>query len=169
MEVFRLPLLHILRLIELTGEGSCFVAVTVMTGLVLAQVVLRYVLRAPLNWAEEASIFLMIWMSFVGAGVAMRRGSHIAMTLIVEHLPIRLSRSLAWVSQLTVLAFLFLVVWQGWLLAGSAEGVRSPALGIPMKWAYLTIPLGACFMVTQLLATMLDPLLGNRSSAAEIE
>lgn len=169
MGALRLHLLYALKLIELTGEGSCFLAVAVMTGLVLVQVILRYVFRAPLVWTEEASIFLMIWMAFVGTGVAARRGSHIAMTLLVEHLPTRLSRALIFFSQLAVLAFLLLVVWQGWLLAKSAEGVRSPALGMPMKWPYLTIPLGACFMASQLLATMLDPMPSQKSSAGEVE
>jgi TRAP-type transport system small permease protein len=157
MAGIRVHLLNILGMIEAAAEMSCLLAVSAMTGLVLVQVVLRYVFNAPLNWTEEASIFLMIWMTFVGAGVALRRGGHIAMTLLAEHLPAWLSRYFLSISRLVTFAFLFLVAWQGWLLAQTGKSVLSPALGIPMRWPYMIVPLGACFMATQLLGAMLDP------------
>jgi TRAP-type C4-dicarboxylate transport system permease small subunit len=165
---FRSRLLQILRMLERAGEGTCLVAVAVMTTLTLTQVFLRYIFRSPLVWVEEATVFLMIWMTFVGAGVAVRRGSHIAMTLLLEHFPTWLSRPALRVGQLAVLAFLIVVAWQSWLLAMSVGGQRSPALSVPMTWPYLTMPLGAGFMVSQLLATMLDPGPGQGPSAEEV-
>jgi len=165
----RLHLLHILKMIEVGAEASCLLAVTVMTGLVLVQVILRYVFNAPLNWTEEASIFLMIWMTFVGAGVAMRRGAHISMTLLVDRMPARLSRLLTSISWLVIFAFLFLVAWQGWRLAQTGKSVLSPALGIPMKWPYMIVPLGACFMAAQLLGAILDPMRTEEFSSGAAE
>lgn len=156
MSGFRSPVLKTLNGLARAAEQSCLVAVLVMTMLTLLQVVLRYVFRTPLVWTEEASVFLMIWMAFVGAGVAMRRGAHVAMTLLVERMPSGLSQALIALSRILVLAFLAVLAWQGWLLAMSVGGQRSPALAIPMAWPYLTMPFGALFMATQLVATMLE-------------
>jgi TRAP-type C4-dicarboxylate transport system permease small subunit len=155
------------KLLEVAAERSCLLAVILMTVLTLVQVVLRYIFRTPLVWTEEASVFLMIWMAFVGAGVAMRRGAHIAMLILVERLPRWLSRSLLTSSRLLMLAFLVVIAWQGWLLAMSVGGQRSPALAIAMTWPYLTMPLGSLFMATQLIASMMDP--GSPGNGGDIE
>jgi TRAP-type C4-dicarboxylate transport system permease small subunit len=156
MRAFRPSLVRALRWLATLAERSCQLSIVAMAGLVLVQVVLRYVFRAPLIWVEEAAIFLMIWMTFVGAGVALRRGAHVAMTVLRDRFAARLSRLILLVSHLAVLAFLLIVLWQAWILAMSVEGQRSPALGVPMVWPYLIIPLGAGFMITQVVAIMLD-------------
>lgn len=155
MGAFRSRFLQILGTLERVAERSCQLSVVMMAGLVLLQVVLRYVFRAPLMWVEEASIFLMIWMTFLGAGVALRRGAHVALTLLLQRLPAKISRTLFVASCIIVLGFLFIVAWQGWLLAMSVDE-RSPALSVPMFWPYLIIPLGSGFMISQVVAMLLE-------------
>jgi len=143
---------------------SCQVAVAAMAIFVLAQVLFRYVFRTAFMWTEEASIFLMIWMTFVGAGVAIRRRAHVAMTFFVEKLPNRLSRWLFVLSSLAILGFLAIVAWKGWFLSISAEAHSSPALGVPMFWPYLIIPIGMILMICQVVAAMLETGTGGNSS-----
>lgn len=165
MGVMGIRLFWVLRGLERVAGGSCQLAVSLMTGLVLVQVFLRYVFHAPLAWVEEATIFLMIWMTFIGSGIALRRGSHVAMTLLLERFPPRMARWMLCLSQLAMFVFLLVVTWQGLFLAMSVEGQRSPALGIPMTWPYLTIPIGAGFMAIQLVAAILEPVSEESSSA----
>jgi len=103
-------------------------------------------------------------MTFVGAGVALRTGAHIAMTLLRDRLGPGPARALAAVSHTVILAFLLLLAWEGWLLVVSAEGQRSPALGIPMAWPYLTMPLGAAFMASQVVAALLESRVADLSA-----
>lgn len=159
----RLWLLRMFRVIDLVAVRSCQVAVTVMALFILAQVVLRYVFRSPFVWAEEASIFLMIWMTFVGAGAAIRRRANVAMTLLVDRLPAKFSRWVFVVCSLAILGFLATVAWKGWFLSMSAEDQRTPALGVSMVWPYLIIPLGMILMICQVVATILDPKAGQSS------
>ncbi len=169
MPKLRTGLLSVLRRVERLGELSCQLAVTAMTGLVLTQVVLRYVFKSPLVWVEEASIFLMIWMAFVGAGVALRRGAHVAMTLVLERVPPGLARVLWYVSHAAVLGFVLVLAWQGWLLALAVERQRSPALEISMIWPYMVMPLGAAFMASQVVAAVLDLDERQRSAVRVLE
>lgn len=149
-------LLRCLLLLDRFADLTCRLAISAMTLLVLVQVVLRYVVRAPLSWVEEATVFLMIWVTFIGAGRALRLGEHIAMTLARDRLPKRFVDTLRALSHLAILSFVALLAYHGWRLALSAEGQRSPALAIPMAWPYFIIPLGALFMFTQQIAVIIE-------------
>lgn len=145
-----------MRRLETTADWSCQTALAVMAALVLLQVVLRYVFAAPLVWAEEATVFLMIWVTFVGSGIAIRRKGHIAMTVIAERMPAVIARSVAAFTDLAVTAFLIVVAWQGFRLALFVADQPSPAMRVPMIWPYLAIPVGALFMIGAVLLSALE-------------
>ena len=142
--------------LERGADWSCQAALAVMSVLVLLQVVLRYLFAAPLVWAEEASVFLMIWVTFIGSGIAIRKRGHIAMMLVADRLPASIARIVLVASNFAIIAFLAVVAWQGFRLAAFVSDQPSPALRIPMTWPYLAIPVGALFMIGQVLATMLE-------------
>ena len=50
--------------------------VAVMTAVIILQVFFRYVLKGSLPWSEELSRYLMIWVTFVGASIGVKRGAH---------------------------------------------------------------------------------------------
>ena len=149
--------LRALEPIEWLALRTCQAAAVVMVVVVLTQVVLRYIFRSPLVWAEEASVFLMIWISFVGAGLAIRDGAHIAMNLFYGRMPALWARLMLAVTCLAVLSFLAVVFWQGTLLALFVGDQPSPALRIPMMWPYLIMPVGAIFMILEIVAAFVDP------------
>ena len=93
------------RAVEVVIDVLSRAAVVAMTALVLVQIVLRYILNVPLPWVEEMTVFLMIWMAFMGAAVGVRRGTHIAMTMLVERLPRGLARVIFYVSTVAIIAF----------------------------------------------------------------
>ena len=157
-------LLAAARGVELTIDVLSRVAVMAMTALVLVQVVLRYVFNVPLVWVEEMTVFLMIWMAFMGAAVGVRRGGHIAMTLLVDRLPARLARVCLHATTLAIVGFAAVVAWQGLLLAFSVGNQRSAALGLPMTFPYLIVPLGAILIILQAFANAIDP---PRSTAVD--
>lgn len=145
------------RWVEIVVDVLSRAAVVAMTVLVLVQVVLRYVFSVPLVWVEEMTIFLMIWMAFMGAALGVRRGSHIAMTILVDRLPARVARALFVASTIAIIAFCMVVAWQGVRLALSVAGQRSAALGLPMTVPYLIVPLGALLIILLACANIVDP------------
>ncbi|MEO8752131.1 MAG: TRAP transporter small permease [Casimicrobiaceae bacterium] len=149
--------LAVARGVEVAVDLLSRVAVVAMTLLVLVQVVLRYVLKVPLVWVEEATVFLMIWMAFMGAAIGVRRGAHIAMTILVDRLPARVAGAFYHVGTVAVIAFAGVVVWEGVQLVLSVGGQRSAALGLPMTIPYLIVPLGALLIILQAIANTIDP------------
>jgi TRAP-type C4-dicarboxylate transport system permease small subunit len=156
MAALRQVFLGAMRRLEGGAEWSCRAALAVMAALVLLQVVLRYGFRAPLVWAEEASVFLMIWVTFIGSGIAIRRRAHIAMAVVADRLRPGLARAVSAFSGAAIVAFLSVVAWQGFLLAAFVHDQPSPAMRVPMVWPYLAIPVGALFMIGQVLADAVE-------------
>ena len=59
----------------------------VMVVLVVANVFCRYVLGFSVTWAEEFSQYLMVWIAFLGGGLALRQGRHVAVEMLQDLLP----------------------------------------------------------------------------------
>src|SRR6478609_9770724 len=50
-----------------------------------AGVVARYAFHSPLVWSDELASILFLWLSMLGAVVALRRGEHMRMTALVNN------------------------------------------------------------------------------------
>ena len=123
----------------------------VMFVLVFTNVVTRYGLGFSIAWAEEVASFLMIWVTFLGAGLALREGRHVAIEVLQDRLPERARRGLRLVLALVILAFLALLTWLGvqFVLFGwrSVTFVTQVPRGIP----YLAVPIGCAMFALHLL------------------
>ncbi len=119
--------------------------------LVFANVVLRYGFGQSLAWAEEASRYMMIWLAFLGAGLALREGAHIAVETLPDALPHALARIVRAAAILLVAAFLALILWLGWQYAEFAMMQRTPVLRLPVGYIYMAIPIGMALMLVHLL------------------
>ncbi len=56
----------------------------VLAILVVLQVTTRFVINIPLSWTEELAKYLMIYIVFLGSGLAMRHNQHIAIDFLWE-------------------------------------------------------------------------------------
>lgn len=59
-----------------------------MVAMVFGNVVLRYGFNSGITVSEELSRWLFVWMTFLGAVVAMRRSSHLGTNMLVVRLPL---------------------------------------------------------------------------------
>ena len=113
----------------------------------LIQVVLRYLFNAPLMWEEEFVRYLYVWGIMIAVAVVFAEGGHIAIDLLKNKLP-RVMK--LWVE---VLIFLIIGVisaalfYYGLQYVFKAGNSMSPALGIPMTYAYLAIPAGSLLIL----------------------
>ena len=67
-------------------EDDVELAVLVVVEVIIlgAGVMARYVFHAPLVWSDELASILFLWLSMLGAVVALRRGEHMRMTGLVS-------------------------------------------------------------------------------------
>ncbi len=110
----------------------------------------RYVTGNSLTWADEVARYSMIWLTFLGSGLALRHGAHAAITNAQDALPGRGQRILRLAILLVLFAFFGFMVWVGIDYMNRMSIQRSAALQVPMKWIYAAIPAGFALMIVHL-------------------
>jgi TRAP-type C4-dicarboxylate transport system permease small subunit len=128
-----------------------------MALVVLLGVFTRYVLNDSLAWIEELARFSMIWLSWVGGGLALRRGAHIAVEFLTDALPPQARSVVVFLGRIGVFVFLGICLWYGIDLTGRVSAQSTIALGISMQVPYAAIPTGALLMAYHLVAVMTFP------------
>jgi TRAP-type C4-dicarboxylate transport system permease small subunit len=123
---------------------------SILVVIVVAGVFFRYVLGSSIPWSEEIGRYLMIWLGFLGASLALREGSHVGVELVRNWLPPRVATWLGGVARGAVAGFLFIATYYGVTLVANLWDQVSPVAGIRMTWPYLAIPVGSLLMLIQL-------------------
>lgn len=121
-----------------------------MAVLVIANVISRYVFLHSFTWVEEASRYLMIWAAFLGAGMALRVGGHIAVDSLPAALPPQGARALRALIVAILGVTLVVLTWLGIEYAQFGWEQETPVLGWPFGMVYLAIPIGAALMLVHL-------------------
>ena len=112
---------------------------------ILWQVFARYVLAAPSSWTEELATFLLIWLALLGAAVGLRERAHLGIDYLTAKLPPERRRAVEALAFALTAAFCAIVLTYGGstlVLRTLALDQHSPALGVPMGYVYLALPLG---------------------------
>ena len=137
--------------------GMVFLIVAAMVIVTTLQVVFRVAFNA-LTWSEELSRYLLVWGTFFGATLAYKRGNHIAVTFIIDFFPTRLRVWFNVLTYLLSLAFFVIVAQQGMNMITMQVFQVSPALQIPMRYVYWSIPLSCGIMILHSFAGISDEL-----------
>jgi len=140
-------------------DRAAFAVVALLMGamgiIAFMAVFYRFVLHDPITWSEEAARYMMVWVTFLGAGYAMGKGRHIGVTMFVEKLPEGLRRKVTFLAEIIIMIFLAAVTVQGIKLMIGLWGQTSPAMDFPMWIPYLAIPIGSVYMFLHLLYLVL--------------
>lgn len=138
------------------NQALITVMMMVMATLVFTNVVTRYGFGFSLNWSEELSRYLMVWVAYLGAGLAMREGRHVAIEYVQGLLPRRWAPYARGFVGLLILAFLVALALLGTQLSQFAWRQRTPVLGLPQGAVYLAIPIGAVLFGLHLILVAKD-------------
>ena len=102
------------------------------------QVLSRYVFSSPPTWTEELARRIMQLIVFAGAGVAYRKSEMSGITLLLDHLPEHIKRTVELFTHLCIFAFCIFLVYVGYQMCLKTGNQLSPALRIP-KWPFLMV------------------------------
>ena len=124
-----------------------------MSGVVFGNVISRYFLNATWGWYEEVSRFLLIWIVFLGAVVAMIRSDHLGIDLLSIVFSPRICRAMKIVTDLLLLIALVIMCLGAWDMAidSLASGWVASSVPIPYGWVYMIGPVSAALMFVQTL------------------
>ncbi|MFV0245656.1 MAG: TRAP transporter small permease [Qingshengfaniella sp.] len=155
-----------LTFLERGCVGVAMAAATLVLG---ANVLLRYIFSAPISWAEELSILLVIWSVFIGSSAIMRARGHLAVDLLPQTLPARLRPLLSILIGGIVIAFLITLVWYGGTHTANVyrTGQIMPMLGLPAWLSYAAVPCGATLMGLRATQILIADLSGQPAPAPQ--
>lgn len=138
------------RYLVATNRAVVFLMMAVMATLVFINVVSRYALNVSIIWAEEVSQYLMIWIAYLGAGLALREGRHVAVEMLQDRLPAASGRRVRMAVGGLLLVFLGVVTVLGFQFAVFVWNQETPVLNISLGIPSLAIPLGALLFAVHL-------------------
>src|SRR4030095_2097012 len=112
------------------------VCLAAMCVLVFANVVLRYAFNTGITVSEELSRWLFVWMTFLGAIVAMREHGHLGMDSLVARLPVIGKKACYFASEVLTLCGAWLFLQGSWAQTQINLDVTAPASGFSTAWVY---------------------------------
>ena len=112
------------------------VAMVAMVGMVFGDVVLRYGFNSGIDISEEMSRYCFIWLTYVGAIVAMRDKAHVGVDVVIKMLPRAGKKVCLFLSESLMLMINVLFFIGTWKMHELQVTNVSVVVGLSMIWVY---------------------------------
>jgi len=150
----------LLTCLDKVQTGIVVVALSAMIVVVGLQVFFRFVIKGSLPWSEELARYLMVWTVYIGASLGAKEGAHIGVEAFIRLLPKKLYRLACLLAgTISVIFCIVIAILSFKVVQGIYNtGQLSPAMEIPMYWAYAAVPVGTILMALSFLQATLQKL-----------
>lgn len=118
------------------AEALLVLMLSAMVVMVFGNVVLRYGFNLGLDFSEELSRFFFIWITFLGAIIAMRENAHLGLDTLIRVLPRAGKRFCFGLSNALMLGCCALMFYGTWRQHQIDATTMSAVTGLPMIWVY---------------------------------
>ena len=148
-------------------EGAIAAGLALMVVLVFGNVVLRYAFNSGITVSEEMSRWLFVWMTFLGAVVAMKEHAHLGTDVLVSRLGVT-GKKVCLVLGHSLMLYASWLVFSGSLAQTRINwDVQAPVTGVSVAFFYAT---GMVFAVSAavLLALELVRVITGRASERDL-
>jgi len=115
----------------------CFIGMVVITSYVVFG---RFVLNKSPVWGEPIVLMCMVYMSLISASLAIRKDTHIRMTIIDLFVPEKVIAVCKACAQVMIFGFSIFMIFNGWQFAMLAGKNVITGVGIKSMWLYLSVP-----------------------------
>lgn len=145
-----------------------WVILAAMALVVAANVFCRFVLHASLYWGDEVAQIMLVWLTFLGAAVAVRDNQHYYLNYVTR---IALGKRRLWLLRLRAVLSLLAIgvlLYFGAIVTLRVSDWIMPATEISRALVYGACPVGSLFMLYYALGQMAE-LFSAGSSAHLVE
>ena len=148
-------------------EFLVVILMVAMVAMVFGNVFLRYAFNSGITISDEMSRYCFIWLTYIGAMVAMREGGHLGVDTLVKHLPRGGKKACLFLSESLMLYCNGLFMLGTWKMHDLQVTNVSPVAGLSMIWVF-----GIGYVVSVVMGMMnirvLYRLLSGRITEAEL-
>lgn len=122
-----------------------------MACIIFTNVVLRYSTGDSMVWAEEVARHMMIWVAFLGAGLALRFGGHVAIDNLHRCVSTRTAQVLRAVVVLGLSVFFVFMAVASSDYVWRTRFQSTASTDISISFIYAAMPVGFVLMLVHLL------------------
>jgi len=147
------------KLFDNLEEYVLMVLFPIMVVVVFVATMVRYLTNFPLPWSSEVARYVMVWLAYIGASLGIKKNAHLGVEIVVSLLPDVLKKFFGYIRTAMIILFNVLVIYFTFQIIQNqiATEQLSPALRIPIYWAYLAIPAGAFLMIIRSIQVLFVP------------
>jgi TRAP-type C4-dicarboxylate transport system permease small subunit len=140
-------LAHLDRALAKAESAFLAAALAVMILVVFADFALRETLNKGLVWAKELAVYLLVWVGFIGASLAVHKRRHLVVEAGEKLFPPGLRKWTSLLACATTTALCLLLAWLGlrFVLETKQVGEVSLGMGMPLWIVQIVIP--AAFLI----------------------
>ncbi|MDB5553936.1 MAG: transporter small permease [Rhizobium sp.] len=100
----------IARINKVSAFIACILVLAIMT-LIVIDVVVRYFAAAPLEWVQDSSCFMLVFVFFLALAPALESGSHIEIDLFDPLIPVALRKAQRLLGKAITITFAAILLW----------------------------------------------------------
>ncbi len=153
----RPPLVRAYRGLMRAIEVAVIVLMAALAVIVPMGVFFRFVLNAALSWTDEIGGFVLVWITFLAAVVALDRGAHLDMDLFAGRIRGPARTALRAVADIALGVLLIVVFVNGWSISVRTMDQTAVSLPIPRGLVQAIMPISAVLMLVTLAARWVLP------------
>ncbi len=154
MNVLARALMTVMHPINVMIKWILVILLASMCTLIGWQIFTRFVMGNALDFSEEASRFIMIWLVLLGAAYAAKDQRLIRIDALERFLKGKPRSSVMFAAWIASIIFYGMLIWFGTSMAAGVSYQTSPAIEISMSWALAAIPVGGALMLLNTLYAM---------------
>lgn len=155
------------RFLERAANALLVTMMAIMVILVFGNVVLRYVFNSGIVFSEEASRFVFMWLTLIGALLVMKDRAHLGMSTVVSRLGETGQRICRGIADFGALVCCLLLAHGAWKVVVITMDDHAPVTGVPLGAVYTCLLVSSAGMAL-LLAHSLWRLLSGRMPREEL-
>ena len=122
------------------------------------QITARFVLNSPLSWSSELVSYLLVWITFIGAAVAVRYSKLIRLEFLFNLIkfPKKVEKGIRALASILTMVFCVIILIYSWEILEVVHAQKSSSMKIPMSIPYSAIPIGSFIMILNVIVAWLD-------------
>lgn len=139
-------------------EYICILLLTSMTAIIFLQIVARSI-GGDVSWNEELARYLFVWLIYVGCSFAVKKRRHISVEAVLLLFGRRGIFILNLVSNIFFFLFCLIVLSEAFPVLYKMHykfKQLSPAMRLPLTYAYASVPVGFALMTFRLVQDSLS-------------
>ena len=143
-------------LLEKASNCTLVLLMVLLTVATTAQVLSRFVFKAPMLWTEEVSRMTFIWIALLGSSLATKHKQHLGLDLLLDKLPSTFQLPVRILVHVMMIMVALVFVIAGGDFVEKNAGRISETTGISMLWLFIAAPISGALMLFYLIEQIPD-------------